>query len=36
MWNISIRPIDMIVFGSNTPGESEPGSNGSEGILCIP
>ena len=33
---ISIWPIDMTISGATTPGQSEPGSDGNEGVLCIP
>ena len=29
-------PIDRTLSGTTTPGQSEPGSNGSKGVLCIP
>ena len=32
----SICPIDRILSGATTPGQSEPGSDGSEGVLHIP
>ena len=32
----SIWPIDRTLSGTTTPGHSEPGSNGNEGVLCIP
>ena len=31
-----IRPIDRTPSGVSTPGQSEPGSNGNEGVLRIP
>ena len=33
---ISIWPIDRGLSGATTPGQSGPGSNGNEGVLCIP
>ena len=36
MPNSSIRPIDKTLSGATTPGQSESGSNGNEGVLCIP
>ena len=35
MSNGSIWLIDHILSGATTPGQSEPGSNGSDGVLCI-
>ena len=32
----SVWPIDMTWSGSNTPGQSEPGSDGNEKVLHIP
>ena len=32
----SIWPIDRILSGATTPGQSGPGSDGSERVLCIP
>ena len=32
----SIWPIDRTLSGATTLGQSRPGSNGSEGVLCIP
>ena len=32
----SIWPIDRTLFGATTPGQNGPGSDGNEGILCIP
>ena len=32
----SIWPIDRILSGASTPGESGPGGNGNEGVLHIP
>ena len=31
-----IGPIDRTLSGATTLGQSEPGSNGNEGVLCIP
>ena len=31
-----IWPIDMTQSGATTPGQSGPGCNGNEGVLCIP
>ena len=31
----SIWPIDISLSGAITPGQSGPGSNGNEGVLCI-
>ena len=36
MSNSSIWPIDRILSGTATPGQSEPGSDGNEGIYRIP
>ena len=36
MSNNSIWPIDRTLSGVTTPGQSEPESNGNEGVLCIP
>ena len=36
MSNISIWPIDRTLSGATTPNLSGPGSNGNEGVLCIP
>ena len=36
MSNCSIWPIDKTLSGATTPGQSEPGSNGNEGVLHIP
>ena len=36
MSNNSIRPIDRTLSGATTPNQSEPGSNGIEGLLHIP
>ena len=36
MSNSSIRPIDMTLSGATTPGQSWPGSDGNEEVLCIP
>ena len=36
MSNSSIWHIDRILSSANTPGQSGPGSNGNEGVLCIP
>ena len=36
MSNNSIWPIDRILSGAPTPGQSGPGSDGNEGVLCIP
>ena len=33
---ICIWPIDKTLLGSTTPSESGPGSDGNEGVLCIP
>ena len=32
---ISICPIDRVLSDATTPGQSGPGSNGNEGVLCI-
>ena len=32
----SIWPIDRTLSGANTPGQSGPGSNGNNRVLCIP
>ena len=32
----SIRPIDRILLGATTPGQSGPGSDGNEGVFRIP
>ena len=32
----SIWPIDKTLLGTDTPGQSGPGSNGNEGVFCIP
>ena len=32
----SIRPIDRILSGATTLGQSGPGSDGNEGVLLIP
>ena len=32
----SILSIDRTLSSPTTPGQSEPGSNGNEGVLCIP
>ena len=31
-----ICPIDKLLSGATTPGQSEPGSGGNEGVLRIP
>ena len=36
MWSSSIWPTDRTLSGATTPGQSELGSNGNEGVLCIP
>ena len=36
MSNRSIWPIDKILTGASIPGPSEPGSDGSKGVLRIP
>ena len=35
IYNNSIWSIDRILSGATTPGQSEPGSNGNERVLCI-
>ena len=35
MSNSSIWPIDRTLLSATTPGQSEPGSNGNQGVLCI-
>ena len=32
----SIQPIDRALSGATIPGQSGPGSNDNEGVLCIP
>ena len=32
----SIGPIHKTLPGATIPGQSEPGSDGNEGVLCIP
>ena len=32
----TIWPIDWILFGVTTPGQSEPGSDGNEEVICFP
>ena len=32
----SIWPIDRILSGATTPGQNGPGSDGNEGVFCIP
>ena len=32
----SIQPIDRAISDATTPGQSGPGSDGNEGLLCIP
>ena len=32
----SIWPIDRTLQGATTPGQSWPGNDGNEGVLCIP
>ena len=32
----SIWPIDKTLSGAATPGQSEPGSDGNEGVLSVP
>ena len=32
----SIQPIDTAQSGATIPGQSGPGSNGNEGVFCIP
>ena len=36
MSNSSIWPIESTLSGATTPGQSGLGSNGNEGVLCIP
>ena len=36
MSNTSIWPIDRILSGATTPGQSEPESDDNERVLCIP
>ena len=36
MLNNSIWPIDRALSGATTPGQSGPGSNDTEWVLCIP
>ena len=36
MSNSSIWPIDRTLLGATTPGQSEPGNDSNEGVLCIP
>ena len=36
MSNSSIWPLDKTLSGGTTPDESGPGSDGNEGVLCIP
>ena len=36
MSNSSIWPIDRTLSGATTPGQGGPGSNGNDGVLCIP
>ena len=36
MSNSSILSIDKILSGATTLGQGGPGSNGNEGVLCIP
>ena len=36
MLNSFTRPIDRTLSGATTPGQSGPGSDGNEGVLCIP
>ena len=36
MSNSSIWPINSTLSGATTPGQSRPGSNGNERVLCIP
>ena len=31
----SIWPLDMTLSGATTPGQTVPGSDGNEGVLCI-
>ena len=35
-WFSSIWPIDRTLSGATTQGQSGPGSDGNEGMLCIP
>ena len=32
----SIQPVDRALSSATTPGQSGPGSDGNEGVLCIP
>ena len=34
--NSPILHTDRIISGATTPDQSEPGSNGNEGVFCIP
>ena len=36
MSNSFIEPIDRTLSGATTPDQSGPGSDGNEGVLCIP
>ena len=36
MSNSSIQPIDRTLSVATTPGQSGPGSNDKEGVVCIP
>ena len=36
MSNSFIPPIDRTLSGATTPGQSEPGSDGNQGVLCFP
>ena len=36
MSNISTWPVERILSGPTTLGQSGPGSDGNEGVLCIP
>ena len=36
MSNNSIWPIDRTLSGATDPGQSGPGIDGNEGVLCIP
>ena len=36
MSNSSIRPIAKTLSGAITPGQSGPGSDGIEEVLCVP
>ena len=36
MSNSSIRPIDKTLSSGTTPDQSGPGSNGNDGVVCIP